>query len=136
MDEKSNSAREMTGYLTAQKHIIPVNVMCADSSEVIVLELGQDNFGIREGNKEVLAATNYFYSSGMFESPENDLRLSLLLNEARRNYGQFNLENLKPAMHKARRRNQNPQCVLFEPSQNIACQHEQCACIKRTFCCI
>lgn len=114
---KSNSAREMADYLTAQKHIIPVNVMCADSTEAIVLELGQDKFAIREGTKEVLAATNYFYSSGMFEHPENDLRLTLLLNEARKNYGQFNLGNLKNAMHKARRRNQNLQCVLFEPSQ-------------------
>ena len=114
--ENSNTAREMTDYLTARKHIIPVNVMCADSTEAIVLELGQEKFAIREGEKKVLAATNYFYSSGMFESPKNDLRLSLLLNVARKNYGQFNLENLKTAMHHARRRNQNLQCVLFEPS--------------------
>ncbi len=115
--EQSNSAREMTDYLATQKHIIPVNVMCADSTEAIVLELGQKKFAIREGKKEVLAATNYFYSSGMFEHPENDQRLSVLLNEARINYGQFNLENLKNAMHLARRRNQNLQCVLFEPSE-------------------
>jgi hypothetical protein len=115
--ENQSSARGMIDYLTSQKHIIPVNVMCADKDEAIVAELGQQNFAIRKGENDVLAATNYFYSSGMFENPENDKRLSLMLLKVREHYGKFKLKHLKVAMHQARQPNENLQCVLFEPAK-------------------
>jgi predicted choloylglycine hydrolase len=117
--ETQSSAEEMIKYLTSQNHIIPVNVMCADKNEAIVAELGLENFAIREGNKGVLAATNYFYSSGMFKKPENDERLSVLMQSAKNHYGNFKLKHLKNAMHEARRPRENLQCVLFEPSKML-----------------
>ncbi|WP_072998468.1 C45 family autoproteolytic acyltransferase/hydolase [Mariniphaga anaerophila] len=117
--ETQNSAREMIDYLTARKHVIPINVMCADKNEAIVAELGQTKFTLREGNKGVLAATNYFYSSGMFEKVENDGRLTALLLTARKYYGNFNMQHLQEAMHAARQPNKNLQCTLFEPERML-----------------
>ncbi|MEE4284610.1 MAG: C45 family peptidase [Mariniphaga sp.] len=117
--ENQSSAKGMIDFLTSQKHVIPVNVMCADKNEAIVAELGIDNFAVREGNKGVLAATNYFYTSGMFAKPDNDKRLSGLMINARKNYGKFKLKHLKTAMHQARKPNENLQCVMFEPAQML-----------------
>jgi hypothetical protein len=117
--ENQGSAQGMIEYLTSQKHIIPVNVMCADKDEAIVAELGIGEFAIREGHKGVLAATNYFYSSGMFEKPENDERLSILMQHAKNQYGKFRLKNMKNAMHEARKPGENLQCVLFEPAKML-----------------
>lgn len=115
--ETNNSAREMIEYLTAQKHVVPVSVMCADSNEAILAELGKTNFAVREGSNGVLAASNYFYSSGMFEKPETDNRFSALMLKARDHHGKFNLKHLKDAMHAARKPNETLQCVLFEPAK-------------------
>ncbi|MDA3927384.1 MAG: C45 family autoproteolytic acyltransferase/hydrolase [Prolixibacteraceae bacterium] len=114
--EKYSSAREMIEYLCEQKHMIPENVMCADSSEAIIAELSQELSVIREGHKEVLAATNFSYSSGMFKKAKNDQRFADLMFLAKKNYGLFNIELLQEAMHKARGKNKNLQCVLFEPA--------------------
>ncbi|MBW6533850.1 MAG: hypothetical protein K0B11_02470 [Mariniphaga sp.] len=56
--EIKNSAREMIEYLTTQNHVVPVSVMCADSNEAILAELGKTNFAVREGYNGVL--NNYF----------------------------------------------------------------------------
>lgn len=117
--ETRNSAREMIEYLTAQNHVVPVSVMCADSNEAILAELGKTNFAVREGYNGVLAASNYFYSSGMFETPETDNRFSALMLKARDHHGAFNLDNLKDAMHAARKPNETLQCVLFEPGKML-----------------
>ncbi|SHJ85055.1 Acyl-coenzyme A:6-aminopenicillanic acid acyl-transferase [Tangfeifania diversioriginum] len=115
--EKAGSADEMIKILTEQQHLVPVNVMCADSTEALLAELGQQNFAIRKGSKGVLAASNYFYSPGMFEETVTDKRFSQLMLEARDNYGTFNFGNLKKAMHAARKPRENLQCILFEPAK-------------------
>ena len=117
--EKATTAKEMINIIVQGSHLTPVNVMCADSSEAIIAELGLNNHAIRKGDKGVLAATNYFYSSGMFIKPESDQRFSRLMLQARDNYGIFDLEYLREAMHLARKKNQNLQCVLFEPSKKM-----------------
>ncbi len=117
--ETKNSAREMIEYLTAQNHVVPVSVMCADSNEAILAELGKKNFAVREGSNGVLAASNYFYSSGMFEKPETDSRFSALMLKARDNHGAFNIGHLKDAMHAARKQNETLQTVLFEPAKML-----------------
>jgi hypothetical protein len=115
--EKFDTAREMIDWLVEQQQMIPINVMCADKDEAIVAELGQHNYAIREGSKGVLASTNYFVSSGMFEKLEtDDPRFARLMLTAQKYYGEFNLENMKEAMHAARQPNENLQCVLFEPA--------------------
>lgn len=113
--EKAETAREMIDYLMQQQHMVPGNVMCADCNEAIIAELSQTRNVIREGSKGVLAASNFFYSSGMFSHTETDRRFSDLMLMAKENYGNFNLNILQKAMHKARKPNQNLQCVLFEP---------------------
>jgi isopenicillin-N N-acyltransferase like protein len=117
--EKSDSAEEMIDLLTKEDHLTPINVMCADSCEAIVAELGQDNFACRKGEKGILAASNYFYSEKMYKNFDNDPRYSLLMIKARDNYGMFNLDHLQEAMHDARKPNQNLQCVLFDPARKI-----------------
>lgn len=115
--EKYSTAREMSDYLTGMEHMIPINVMCADTIEAIITELAQYNSAVREGTKGVLAASNYFYSSGMFAFPENDGRFADLMLMSKEYYGEFNLEILQKAMYKARQKNKNLQCILFEPSR-------------------
>ena len=117
--EKSGTAAEMIDYLTKKKHLTPVNVMCADSCEAILAELGQNNFACRKGKKGILAASNYFYSPKMYKKFQNDSRYSSLMIKARDNYGMFNLDHLQEAMHDARKPNQNLQCVLFDPAKKI-----------------
>jgi hypothetical protein len=117
--EYQASARAMIDYLTLKQHVVPVNVMCADSSEAIIAELNREKSAVREGSKDVLAASNYFYSSGMFSEPVTDKRFAILMKKASDYYGNFNLEHLKEAMHSARKPNENLQCVLFEPAKML-----------------
>ncbi|MFC0875056.1 C45 family autoproteolytic acyltransferase/hydrolase [Saccharicrinis sp. FJH2] len=117
--EKSASAREMINFLTLQKQMIPINVMCADTSEAIIAELGLNRFSVREGSKGVLASSNYFYSSEMYSKPEIDNRFACLMLNARDHYGEFSLNYLQDAMYDARVPNKNLQCVLFEPSKML-----------------
>jgi hypothetical protein len=117
--EKQNTARGMIDYLTKKQHVIPINVMCADSTEAIVAELGQKNFAIREGSRGVLAASNLFHSSGMFDEPETDKRFSVLMTKARDYFGIFNPGHMKEAMHAARKPNETLQTVLFEPAKML-----------------
>ncbi|MFB6319914.1 C45 family autoproteolytic acyltransferase/hydolase [Saccharicrinis sp. FJH54] len=117
--EKSATAREMVSFLTQQKQMIPINVMCADTSEAIIAELGLNKYAVREGSKGVLASSNYFYTAGMYSEPETDVRFANLMLNARDHYGDFNLTYLQHAMYTARVPNKNLQCVLFEPSKML-----------------
>jgi len=114
---KCNSAREFIESLIKQKHSTPVNVMCADEKEAIIAELGQDSFAIREGSRGVLAASNYFYSSGMLSESVVDKRFASLMQSGKEHHGNFTLKHLEEAMYKARQKNKNLQCVLFDPSE-------------------
>ncbi|HKM92027.1 MAG TPA: C45 family peptidase [Prolixibacteraceae bacterium] len=114
--ERCSSASEMTAYLYEKKHMIPINVMCADKNEAFLTELSPQKYAVREGNKGVLAATNFFVMSGMFTKHVTDLRFANLMKLSKKYHGQFDIEKLQEAMHVARRLNQNLQCVLFEPS--------------------
>jgi hypothetical protein len=115
--EKAGTAAEMITSLTEQQHLVPVNVMCADSTEALIAELGQQHFAVRNDDKGVLAASNYFYSPEMFKETVTDNRFSQLMLKARDNYGMFNFDNLKEAMHAARKPRENLQCILFEPTK-------------------
>ena len=117
--EHTATAREMIMFLTQRKHMIPINVMCADTTEAIIAELGVTHFAIREGRKGVLASSNYFYSPSLYCEPDIDKRFACLMLNARDHYGKFNLEHLQDAMYDARVPNKNLQCVLFEPSKML-----------------
>jgi predicted choloylglycine hydrolase len=115
--EQSGSAKSMVKFLRDKRHMIPINVMCADSDEAFVAELSPIATAVREGTRGVLAATNYFYASGMFESHVNERRFANLMTLSKKYHGEFNLEHLREAMHEARQLNENLQCVLFEPAK-------------------
>lgn len=115
--EQCVSASEMTDYLACKRHMIPINVMCADSSEAFVSELSPFGTAVRKGTKGVLAATNYFFSSGMFKRHVNEHRFANLMIISKKYHGEFNLAHLQEAMHAARQLNENLQCVLFEPGK-------------------
>lgn len=114
--EHASSARDMIKFLTLQKHMIPINVMCADQDEAIISELGLNDFAIREGSKGILASSNFFYTPKMYAKPEIDKRFAALMYNARDHYGKFNTRLLQEAMYDARMPNKNLQCVIFDPS--------------------
>lgn len=97
--------------------MIPINVMCADSIEAFVAELSPVGTAVRQGTRGVLAATNYFISSGMFKRHVNEQRFANLMLISKKYHGEFNLNHLQEAMHAARQLNENLQCVLFEPGK-------------------
>nr|HPR31050.1 hypothetical protein [Prolixibacteraceae bacterium] len=83
-----------------------------------LVELNQKSHAIREGSRGVLAASNYFYSSGMFAEPFDCERFTGLMADAKANYGRFTVNDMKAALHKARRRNgHNMQSVIFQPAR-------------------
>jgi predicted choloylglycine hydrolase len=114
--EKCSTATEMVGYLKDKSHMIPINVMCADRNEAFLAELSPSGSAVREGQKGVLAATNYFISSGMFTKHVNEQRFANLMMLSQKYHGQFDIGKLQEAMHSARQLNENLQCVLFEPA--------------------
>jgi len=115
--EQSSSAKSMVEFLRDKRHMIPINVMCADRNKAFVAELSPLATAVREGDKGVLAATNYFYASGMFENHVNERRFANLMMLSKKYHGELNLEHLQEAMHSARQLNENLQCVLFEPAK-------------------
>jgi predicted choloylglycine hydrolase len=115
--EQNSSAESMVNFLRDKRHMIPINVMCADRDEAFVAELSPVATAVREGAKGVLAATNYFYASGMFETHVNERRFANLMTLSKKYHGKFNLEHLREAMHAARQLSENLQCVLFEPAK-------------------
>ena len=114
--EQFDNARAMTDFLKNKQHMIPNNVMCADADEAFLSELSPSGSAVREGQNGVLAATNYFISSGMFTKHVNEQRFANLMQYSQKHHGTFNLDKLQEAMYEARQLNENLQCVLFEPA--------------------
>src|SRR5690554_6427860 len=117
--ERSSSAREMANDLAASNHVIPVNVMCADRHDAVLIELGQNNFAFRESNNGILAGSNNFYASGMFKKSRSDKQFTALILNAENHYGDFTLKKMKDAMHAASFKNKTLQCVIFEPEKML-----------------
>ncbi len=117
--ERSSSAREMANDLAASNHVIPVNVMCADRHDAVLIELGQNNFAFRESNNGILAGSNNFYASGMFKKSRSDKQFNALILNAENHYGDFTLKKMKDAMHAASFKNKTLQCVIFEPEKML-----------------
>lgn len=117
--ENYSTAREMNDAMTRETHMIPINLMVADKDEAILAELNQTSWALREGSSGVLAASNYFYSTGMFAETFDCERFTGLLIDAREYYGKFDVPQMKKSLHKARRRGgQNMQSIIFEPGLN------------------
>jgi len=114
--ERFSTAREMANFVAKQEILTPNNIMCADKDEAILVELSQLKSEIREGQKGVLAGTNYFLSPGLYDNYFRCSRFEKLMLQAKNNYGTFTIEKLKEAMYIARQPGQNLQCVLFEPA--------------------
>jgi len=114
--EQFSSAREMANFVSKQDILTPNNVMCADKNEAILVELSQKTSVIREGQKGVLAGTNFFLSPSLYDEYEPCERFGKLMFHAKENYGKYSVDKVKDAMYIARRKGQNLQCVLFEPA--------------------
>jgi len=117
--ETAESADEYNKFLSGYKVMIPNIVMSADTEKAMVTELTQDGNDFREGYKGVLASSNYFHSGKLVKSYVPDERYSIILNEARVNYGSITVGIVKDIMYKARRKGNNVQCVIFEPSKML-----------------
>jgi hypothetical protein len=117
--ENYSTAREMIDAMTEEGHMIPINLMVADKDEALLTELNQTSLALREVSRGVLAASNYFYSTGMFAETFDCERFTGLLTDAREYYGQFDVPQMKKSLHKARRRGgKNMQSIIFEPALN------------------
>lgn len=114
--ERFSTAREMADFISKQVLLTPNNVMCADMNEAIVVEASQEKSEIREGQKGILAATNYFLSPGLYDGYVPCNRFGKLMLDAKSNYGNYTVEKLEKAMFEARRKGQNLQCVIMEPA--------------------
>lgn len=115
--EKFSSAETMSEFLANQSHMINNNVMSADNSEAIVVELTHSKSAFRRGEDGILAATNFYHNPDLHESYEPCDRYSNLISFSQKKYGILTVTDVKKAMHIARRkRGQNLQCVVFEPA--------------------
>lgn len=113
--QRSHTAEQMADLLRGNKHVIPMNVMVADRTQALVLELGVGRTEVRRGDRGVLAATNYFLKPLLRDSAVRCGRRQSLLAAARRCRGRMNAEEMTAALHDARIDKLNLQAVVFEP---------------------
>ena len=111
----AKSAQEMANILQSQVHVIPVNVMLADSREAVVLELAGAESRVRRGEGEFLAATNYFRTNAMRRNFVSCERYDTLA--AAGESANLDVAAIQAALHKARIEKLNLQSVVFEPER-------------------
>lgn len=112
----ADSAREMAMMLAGTKHAIPMNVMVADRTEAIVLELGLENLAVRRGNG-VLVATNHFREPGMAAYDRPCERYETLMEHGKKHAPSMTLDEMKQAVDAAKIGPMNLQAVIFEPAK-------------------
>jgi hypothetical protein len=114
--EQSTTAQGMTSALCSQRHVIPMNVMLADATEALVLELAVGRSEVRRGERGVLVATNYFRTPGLRSASQPCRRFDTLTAAAERHRGRLGVAEMKKALHAARIPTMNLQAVIFEPA--------------------
>lgn len=115
--ETAGNPEEYKEFLFKNKHIIPNIVMVAGKDNALVTEHTRQESDFREGARSVLASANLFHTQKMAKTFKPDERYSILLSEARKNYGNLDVDLFKAIMSKASQRKKNVQCVIFEPSK-------------------
>ena len=113
----SATAAEMAQRLDAMTHEIPMNVMVADPSGALVLELAPSGNVIRNGAGGMLAASNYFITHPNRAGDVNCPRYRALHGAAEDNYGRVTVETMRDALLAASYVNLNLQAVVFEPAK-------------------
>lgn len=114
--DRAATADEMAERLGGQKHVIPMNVMIADSHHALAMELDPNGCRIRQGDRGVLVSTNHFMKQS-FACPEDScVRYDKLLAAGRASGGAMTVEQMKQALWAARGKD-NVQAVVFEPSR-------------------
>jgi hypothetical protein len=114
--EQAATADEMAERLEAQKHVIPMNVMVADSRHALALELDLGAIRIRQGDHGVLVSTNHFMKPPVVRPEDSGVRYDTLLAAGIASDGAMNVEQMKKALWAARGK-LNVQAVVFEPSR-------------------
>jgi len=113
---RSKDAESMARNLTAMKHAIPMNVMVADSSQALVLELGAYECCVRRGEPGVLAASNDFLAHSSRVDEDRCARYNALMSAVAEHRGQMGVSEMKQALYAARIPTMNIQAVVFEPA--------------------
>ena len=111
----ADTATEMCDELLQMKHVIPMNVMVADSGGARLLELGVSESRVRVGNSGVLGASNYFRAHPIRADDGDCRRYSSLIAAAGRGGGTMTVDDMARALHRARMRTLNIQAAIFEP---------------------
>jgi predicted choloylglycine hydrolase len=115
--EQSSTCEEFRNFLQSQNHIIPIIVMVANQDTAFVTEHTKDFSDYRIATRSILASANLFHTQKMAKHVEPDERYSILLSEARKHYGNLDVNTFEKIMAKASQKNKNVQCVIFEPSK-------------------
>ncbi len=117
---QSENTGNFISYLEKQKHLIPMNVMVADSSSAKVAELANGEALIRDGKGEnFLAVSNYFSKENQYAIAPSCKRYEALVNAVKANPGKFNVDTMKQALNKAKMKDLNIQAVIFEPAKKL-----------------
>ena len=113
--ENDSSANEMVDFLSNQSHMVDNNVMCADRTQALLIELSHRQSKVREGEEDLLVATNFFLSPELYNQYEPCKRQTTILEYSKKNYGTLTLTGMQKAMYLGRKKGSNLQCVIFEP---------------------
>ena len=118
---RANSAAEMGELLLHMKHVVPMNVMVADSKEALVLELAPGGRAIRRGDDGVVVAANHFLSPELRRREVTDARFESLTAAGHKHRDHMTVDQMKKALWDARRPDTNLQATIFEPAKMKMC---------------
>ena len=113
----SADADEMAARLAAMTHAIPMNVMVADRTHALMLELSPNGNVTRRGPDGYLAASNYYIDHPDRAHDADCWRYDALIDAAEEYQGQMNRELMEEAVYDASYDDLNLQAVIFEPAK-------------------
>jgi hypothetical protein len=114
---RAESAGEFARYLLDRRHAIPMNVIAADSSDALVLELGHNGSSILRGDRGFVAVSNHFRTPALCRHLPACERLAGLEAFAEEHRGRFDVPLMEQALFGARIPDLNLQAAVFEPAR-------------------
>ena len=120
--EQTANTEELAGFLALRHHAAPMNVMAADRSSALVVELGLAGSAVQYLEDAPLIATNYFRTPELAGNHQRAARADACQRYQRLAVGRYAIEDvmsvtdLKQALHRTRVKMLNLQAVVFEPA--------------------
>lgn len=114
---QADSAAQMGELMLKMKHVVPMNVMVADSKEALVLELAPGGRATRRGEDGLLVVANHFLTPELRRREVKDARFDSLLAAGHKHRDHMTVDQMKKALWDARRPTSNLQATIFEPAK-------------------